>query len=177
MGMENTPARPENYREYRTDDKSTWGPGPWQEEPDKIQWIDPATGLDCLIVRNPMGALCGYVGVLEGHPLHGLDYTIYKDNKIDLSVHGGVTFAGLCQPSPDEDAHICHVPAPGRPDSVWWLGFDCAHSGDLSPEMEAKVRHIWPERPPKPEGYHSYKPVAYVQKQIESLARQLKEAE
>ena len=53
--------------EYRTMDKSVWGPGPWQNEPDKRQWQDEATGLPCLIVRNSMGALCGYVGVSEGH--------------------------------------------------------------------------------------------------------------
>lgn len=43
-----------------------WGPGPWDGEPDKMQWTDPATGLDCLIVRNTLGALCGYVGVTPG---------------------------------------------------------------------------------------------------------------
>lgn len=62
-----------NTIEYTTIDKSTWGPGPWQDEPDKIQYVDEATGLPCLIVRNgkEIGALCGYVGVLPGHPLHG----------------------------------------------------------------------------------------------------------
>lgn len=65
--------------EYTTIDKSTWGPGPWQEEPDKIQYVDEATGLPCLIVRNgpTIGALCGYVGVLPGHPLHGKRDTQY----------------------------------------------------------------------------------------------------
>src|SRR5437868_4216905 len=35
------------------------GPGPWWDEPDKVQWIDPATDLDCLAVRGPFGAWCG----------------------------------------------------------------------------------------------------------------------
>lgn len=61
-------------REYRTKDKKAWGHGPWQDEPDKISWVDEATGLDCLIVRNHGGALCGYVGVPETHPLFGLGY-------------------------------------------------------------------------------------------------------
>lgn len=60
--------------EYRTDDKAGWGDGPWQSEPDKRQWQDDATGLPCLIVRGPVGALCGYVGVPEGHPAYGLSY-------------------------------------------------------------------------------------------------------
>ena len=29
-----------NYREYRTADKSKWGVGPWNNEPDKAQWVE-----------------------------------------------------------------------------------------------------------------------------------------
>lgn len=57
--------------EYRTVDKSKWGDGPWQDEPDKKQWRDPETGLPCLIVRGPGGALCGYVGVPANSPAFG----------------------------------------------------------------------------------------------------------
>lgn len=55
-------------------DKKGWGEGPWQHEPDKVQWVDPTTGYACLIVRGPVGALCGYVGVPKGHPAYGLSY-------------------------------------------------------------------------------------------------------
>lgn len=61
--------------EWRTADKSTWGPGSWHDEPDKAQWTDEATGLPCLIVRNHSGSLCGYVGVPETHPWHGKGYS------------------------------------------------------------------------------------------------------
>lgn len=62
-------------REYRGYlDKAEWGQGPWQDEPDKVQWRDGATGLPCLIVRGPHGAFCGYVGVLDTHPWHRKDY-------------------------------------------------------------------------------------------------------
>lgn len=61
-------------KEYRTIDKDGWGPGPWQDEPDKRQWQDEATGLPCLIVRGPSGALCGYVGISKEHPAFGLSY-------------------------------------------------------------------------------------------------------
>src|SRR4051812_44340660 len=111
------------YREYKTVDKSTWGPGDWQDEPDKVQWQDEATGLPCLIVRGPSGALCGYVGVAEGHPLFAKEYS-----SADVEVHGGLTFADFCQQTTNEARHVCHVPAPGEPDHVWWFGFDCAHS-------------------------------------------------
>lgn len=53
--------------------------GPWDGEPDKAQWIDEETGLDCLIVRARSGALCGYVGVTEAHPWHGMPYNDCMD--------------------------------------------------------------------------------------------------
>lgn len=112
-------------------DKTEWGDGPWLHESDKIQWIDPETDLDCLIVRNPRGALCGYVGVPPGSPWHGLHY---DDPQLpSTNVHGGLTFSRSCRESDDPSEGICHVPEPGRPDDVWWFGFDCAHAGDLMP--------------------------------------------
>jgi hypothetical protein len=83
---------------YRTMDKSTWGPGPWQEEPDKVQWQDEASGLPCLIVRNSFGNWCGYVGVAPGHPWHGKDYNGLHLTPDDYGpdVHGGLTFADNC---------------------------------------------------------------------------------
>ena len=120
-------------------DRSKWGAGPWDSEPDdKTQWIDEATGLDCLAVRNHAGAWCGYVGLPATHPLHGKDYSAdirfpsrdgegLKSMEAAFSVHGGITYASACS------GEICHVPEDGRPDDVWWIGFDCAHSGDLAP--------------------------------------------
>lgn len=105
--------------------------GPWDSEPDKAQWIDTATDLDCLIVRNHAGALCGYVGVQPGHKWHGVDYDVP-----DVEVHGGLTFADRCQEGAEDGPGICHIPAPGRPANVWWLGFDCAHLGDLAPRYD-----------------------------------------
>jgi hypothetical protein len=100
--------------EYRdVVDKAGWQAGPWNDEPDKIQWQDELTGLPCLIVRGSVGALCGYVGVNPGHPWHGLSYGICplgaqcpqrnEDNhwcdhtpESVLNVHGGVTFSAGC---------------------------------------------------------------------------------
>jgi hypothetical protein len=103
-------------------------PGPWDGEPDKGQWVDASTDLDCMIHRHPQGGhLCGYVGVGPSHPLHG------KDTEApDADVHGGLTFAAPC----DEEAGlegICHVPEPGREGNIWWFGFDCHHYMDKSP--------------------------------------------
>lgn len=85
---------------YRTVDRSGWGIGPWMDEPDKAQWVDPDTGLDCMVVRNGrMGNLCGYVGVGPDHPAFGKHY----DSLADIDVHGGLTFADSChEPTREE---------------------------------------------------------------------------
>lgn len=155
--------------QWRTvEEKEKWGPGPWLEEPDKVQWIDRRSGLDCLIVRNRLGAWCGYVGVPEGHPYHGLGY-----DGVEVEVHGGLTFAGACQVGA-EDHGICHIPEPGRPDNVWWLGFDCAHFMDLVPGMVATAERHGLPRGSLTEGY--YRDQRYVQREVTKLAQQLAKA-
>lgn len=140
-------------------DKTTWGEGPWQTEPDKIQWTDKETGFPCLIVRGFSGGLCGYVGVPREHPWHGKDYNELHN----VPVHGGLTFAGACQEHRREQG-ICHVPAPGESDDVWWLGFDCNHYDDFSPELQALVPARWQD-------VTRYKTVEYVKIEIRDLAK------
>lgn len=213
-------------REYRTIDKTAWGDGPWQDEPDKKQWRDEATGLPCLAVRGPGGHWCGYVGVGPSHPWHGKSYSAcvsperHEPHEGDaegwhynctpggiLIAHGGITFAGGCadqsedrwrqmqgkvaeaqqeaQRYPRGDAAqwlaewgpvlgdyqawrermqataVCHVAGDGEPDNVWWFGFDCAHSGDLSPKYAR-------------EGSSGiYRPLSYVEAECHDLAGQL----
>lgn len=107
--------------EAKSIDKSAWGDGPWQTEPDRVEF--EAHGFPCLIIRVAChGGLCGYVAVPPGHPWHGKDYS-----DVPADVHGWLTYAESCGGS------VCHVPKPGEPDNVWWLGFDHAHSGDLLP--------------------------------------------
>lgn len=145
-------------------DKSDWERGPWMDEPDRVEWRSKGTPvLPCLIVRGPSGALCGYVGVPEGHPYHGKEGI--EAYRLDLDCHGGVTYGAPCA----DGGHICHVPQPGEADTVWWIGFDCAHSGDLSPAYEKLHR----ERGLSVAGYESYKPIGYVRREVEALAAQL----
>jgi len=93
-------------KQWRTIDKSSWPTrGEWDDEPDKMQWQDEATGLPCLIVRGPSGALCGYVGVAEGHPMFRTHY----DAAPIADVHGGLTFSDFCADTDDESRHICPV--------------------------------------------------------------------
>lgn len=122
--------------------------GPWQGEPDKVQWVDPATNLDCLLVRNRFGSWCGYVGVLPGHPLYqkSAAYSDNEDREVgQLNVHGGVTFADHCTLG-EPVMGICHVPYAGREDKVWWIGYDCGHAFDLAPGRYARdvLDPTWP---------------------------------
>lgn len=153
--------------------KEKWGTGPWQDEPDRLEFEH--LGFPCLIRRNMThGNFCGYVAVPPGHPWHG------KVEDIDADAHGGINFTSACE------GDICHVPKPGEPDNVWWLGFDCGHIGrDRLPGMEALEAHAFKDRPelqtvmrphfpwlPQP----TYKTISYVRAQCEALAEQAKAA-
>lgn len=172
--------------EYQTNPKilrEGWPEGPWNEEPDKIQFEDEATGYPCLIVRNRMGALCGYVGVPAGHRFHGVGYDDVRvgdsaeyDDANYPPAHGGLTFADKCHEGVPEGEGICHIPGPGEPDDPWWLGFDTAHGDDVIPGMlamdekygTAGSRSYWSDG--------TYKDVAYVKRNIAELAEWLKAA-
>lgn len=156
---------------WHTIDKSKWGDGPWQNEPDKVQWQDNETGYPCLIVRGTVGALCGYVGVGENHPAYGKDY-----NDVDVAVHGGLTYAARCQEQGEQDTNICHIPEIDEPDNIWWLGFDCAHSGDYCPAYHAYFDDDI-DRIGAPTGWGTvveYRDTIYVASICHSLAVQLK---
>ena len=159
-------------------DKTKWPAGEWLNEPDKMQWTDEATGLPCLIHRGPSGALCGYVGVSETHPWFQKEYSKPLDSTISdesdtywqaarpesvISVHGGLTFSSMCGGMDEATGRgVCHVPASGEPEHVWWFGFDCAHSGDFCPSYERFF-----------EWGSSYRDLSYVQGEVANLAAQL----
>ena len=165
---------------WTTEDKSEWGDGPWQVEPDKMVWVDLATDLDCMIHRGNSGALCGYVGVPKGHPWYRKGYL---NDEIVVNVHGGLTFSEACDPEATEDHGICHVPEEGRPHDIWWLGFDCAHAFDATPGLDARTRQYAKEMPgfvadvpDSPLFHRTYKDVAYVENEVRNLALQAKAA-
>ncbi len=132
--------------------------GVWQLEPDELRWIDDTTGYSCVILRHPfLHHLCGYVGVFPWHPAYGLGYNHDLIAKTD--VHGGLTYAGdglRNESSGDE----------------WWLGFDCAHGGDLVPVMrEEQFADLGLM------DQCTYRTIEYVRKECTSLAQQLKQLE
>lgn len=105
-----------------------------------------AHGYDLKAVRHPsMGHWCGYVALPNGHRLFGKGY-----DDIDVSVHGGLTYA-------EDRAPRMEV------DGKWWVGFDCAHSGDLVPGLGHSFSG------------DVYRDISYVASECESLAAQLAE--
>src|SRR5690349_15430772 len=68
-------------------EKTAWGEGPWQQEPDRAEWEH--AGLPCLAIRHPFfGHWCGYVGVPPSHAYYGKETDIPQ-----VDVHGGLTYA------------------------------------------------------------------------------------
>lgn len=87
----------------------------WKKEPDEYEFKH--LGVKCLVVRNEsMGHLCGYICVGRSHPVYGIDYDQLSPY---FSPHGGLTYAGHLRGDQSE----------------WVIGFDCAHYGDLIPNM------------------------------------------
>lgn len=148
-----------------------WGPGPWVHEPNHMLWR--AHGLLCIAHRNPVGAWCGYVGLPKGHPLHGKHYSDIEG----VEAHGGLTYTRKCE------GPICHTPAPGESDDVWWIGFDCCHCYDLAPaffsmnRLFAELQSQLTAAPPLKFMGHAviYRDLAYVRAETEALAAQCAE--
>jgi hypothetical protein len=147
-------------------DKSTWGDGPWQTEPDRLQWQH--AGYACLIVRHPRhGFLCGYVGVDSEHPYFGENWREFTEH---LQTRVDVNYSDKC------GGAVCHVPEPGMPANVWWIGFDCGHAFDVAPALNARERALgMPEFSNfSPQLRPRYKTVEYVKAKCEELARELR---
>jgi hypothetical protein len=143
--------------------KAAWGDGPWQSEPDREEWVTEV-GLPAIIRRGTFGSWCGYVAVPPGHPAHG------AGEALPVEVHGGITYHAPCS------GDICHVPAPGEPDDVWWIGFDCGHYRDLQPGIEALMRIKYPGGI-SGHKIEVYRDIHYVKAECEELAKQLKALE
>jgi hypothetical protein len=138
-----------------------WQRGEWDEEPDLLRW--DCCGYPCALVRTPIGAWCGYVGLQHDHPDHGGGQ---GDTETDLSAHGGVTWAGA-PTSGIKAACALREHEVGMP-SMYWIGFDCAHGGmDMFPMEPDFLRDSRP-----PDCY--YKTIAWAKAETERLAHQLK---
>jgi|SRR5208282_2898929 len=125
--------------------KLGWGIGPWSTEPDAVDWMT-RVGLRGVILRDDeLGTWAGYVGLPPGHPATLRDVDT-------LHAHGGVNFG------PKESSR-----PKLRGSGLLWVGFDCAHAGDLVPAFFGRSRLVIGE----------YRNVTYVREQVEDLAYQL----
>lgn len=124
--------------------------GPWLGEADKVAWVDEASGLECIMMReHPEGFLRGFVGVPSTHPLFGWDHDAVPAS-LGIEVHGGLTYSCICDDGPNpkrrlikELRRICHVVVGEVPlqhatdhraaGGQWWFGFDCNHVYDVVP--------------------------------------------
>lgn len=122
-------------------------PGPWSDEPDKISWIDPDTGKPCMIERGKVGQWCGFAAVELNHPLFGV-----QPWDTDLVAHGGVSLAHRCETG-----------------NAWWLGFECDHAWDLTPNDMRLHKILGGVRSPN----ETYRDARYVINEVLMLARQL----
>jgi len=104
-------------------------------------------GFVCCGIIGALKTWCGYVGVGEGHPL----YEIYYNDIDEIIVHGGLTFSGFFEADNSINQYL----------NVWWLGFDCAHVGDLIPGVTyTRTGDV-------------YRNIDFVKDECKSLARQL----
>ena len=161
MSNELIPQEHEHKPAERAVDRSGWPAGPWDGEPDYMQW--EYLGHPCIAVRNPLGNWCGYAGVHPGHLAYGRHY-----EEVDVQAHGGLTYSGGCRGA------ICHTPKPGEPPTRW-LGFDCAHAGDLVPGM-LRLHERFNFRGPSDDDLFSgdvYRTLGYVRHEVEELVDQL----
>lgn len=158
-------------------DKSGWGDGPWQSEPDELRYTHDEAGYAVAIIRTKGGHLCGYVCVPSDHPAHGKGYyhstfdcdedgnethktlSPVEEDINAITVHGGLTFAVR-----GEHAWVGEAENGG-----WWFGFDCAHSGDVSPGYIKRWRELGLR-----DDDAQYRDMEYVKRECDSLAMQLR---
>lgn len=135
-------------------DKSAWKEGPWNQEPDRLEWIDEATGLFCLILRKPSGALSGHVGVPSDHP-----FFLKPHHLLRLWVHHGISYSNFSHGQGESSIrYFSDLAAPNR---IWWFGFSCDYEDDLCPARLAPRGH--------------YRNIDYVMQEVINLAEQIRQ--
>jgi len=136
----------------------------------KVEKIGKAYGLPIVVVVNPMGFRCGYVGVPKGHPLYGADLGdpipfLKASPGSYFEVHGGITYAG------GGDYPI------DNPSEFFWLGFDCCHCYDgidltLTSEEYLQAYQKYPRN-----STGEVRSLDYVLSECNNLAKQLRSVE
>lgn len=140
-------------------DRTGWGSGPWDDEPDQLEWMTAVGYLGFINRAYITGALNGYVAVPRGHPVYGVSYKSCPP----LEVHDGVTFAEPAppgrDPKPDED--------------LWWLGFMSGGLFYFMPAMRGIHSKLGLQYPKLLDDARLYRTLEFIKLEAESLASQL----
>lgn len=136
-----------------TVDREGWPSGPWDTEPDWIEWY--CEGLPCRIIRSIAGYLCGYVGINSEHPWF---------RKTPIEIHA-VAHRGLNRAGEHPDTG-----------DLWWVGFDCGRFDDAIPMDDKAMELAEALMPPSMKmlipRHRVYRTVPYVHGEVELLAQQ-----
>lgn len=172
-------ASAEHIDQFDLVSREGWGPGPWDGEPDRREWVHGE--FLCQVNRTSWsGHLCGYVGVEEHHPLHGKDYSDrvpltqeIGDKEINLDHQSAVdVFLEACGEHEEGTISLSLASgahggltyagefASGEWSGYWFFGFDCAHSGDGQPGRQGDPLF----------GQGEYRALGYVQREVTKLA-------
>lgn len=121
---------------------------------------------------------------------HSLDY-----QACPISAHGGVSYAGLCIKTSDDDVGLYSkdhrersvrisfaLPIDAAFAGFWFFGFDCAHAGDWLPFVSHRLNKGAPVQiasvrgAGQPLSRDVYADFVWVRREVERLALQAREA-
>lgn len=123
----------------------------WEYEQDLF--VGRHRGYEYIVKRmDNLGHLSGYVRLTESDELFGTDLV---DDDINLRVHGGITYTSFGNPMNYSSNS-----------KYFYIGFDTAHGGDVSPYMVDFLKEL--------PSYGTYKDLAYVRKNCKNLINQIK---
>lgn len=167
-------------------------------------WVT-AAGFRAVVTMGDMGFRCGYVGVPEHHPLHGIKYmdptlSLQKpDDDEPVGKRGILTIFCMAHSEPDEretrlrspemvfDVHggVTYTDKGDYPieSDLWWFGYDCGHAGDApapgSTMDRFRTRTLYtPLSEDGPDDYANgdvHRTLDYCIAECESLAQQIRD--
>lgn len=140
----------------------------FEEEYDGALW-ELDEGLFAAVHRTEGGFLCGYVGVTKEYKeVWGVDYQNLEEV---LDCHGGLTWSDFFAGALPESVRVW---LEGSAVGLWWIGFDCAHSGDHVPGL---AHHFVMFGKGGNQKGDVYRTTEYVEQEIENLRQQIRKLE
>lgn len=155
-------------------------------------WVTEA-GFRAVVIMGDLGFRCGYVGLPQGHKLHGVSYSqeteylVKIPNTESVGKRGIMTLflAGVGDGIPQSPEMVFDVHGsltysaeytdyPVKSDGLWWFGFDCGHAGDgRSAEYLQEQKEKYPTMPFMWGEEDVCRSLEYCIEECESLARQV----